>query len=81
MRAVYHAQLPLTTTSAHPRSEELVEMSRVLDANHAVLKAVHRDLLRLKKADAKLGREGMSAEQALRADRAARKVSQTPLGN
>jgi len=50
MRAVYHAQLPLTTTSEHPRAEELVEMSRVLDANHSVLDAVHRDLLRLKKA-------------------------------
>ena len=67
MRAVYHAQLPLTTTSEHPRAEELVEMSRVLDANPSVLDAVHRDLLRLKKADAKLGRPGMSAEQVLRA--------------
>jgi IS5 family transposase len=42
-------------------------MSQALDANLAVLKRVRQDLLRLRKADAKKGREGMSAEQVLRA--------------
>ena len=42
-------------------------MSRALDANLDILKRVRQDLLRLRKADAKRGREGMSAEQVLRA--------------
>lgn len=42
-------------------------MSRALDANLDILKRVLQDLLRLRKADAKRGREGMSAEQVLRA--------------
>ena len=42
-------------------------MSEALDANLAVLKRVRQDLLRRRKADAKKGREGMSAEQVLRA--------------
>jgi IS5 family transposase len=42
-------------------------MSRLLDANQVALKAVHADLLRIRKADAKQGREGMSAEQVVRA--------------
>jgi IS5 family transposase len=42
-------------------------MSRLLDANRVTLKAVHADLLRIHKADAKQGREGMSAEQVVRA--------------
>jgi hypothetical protein len=42
-------------------------MSRSLDANLDVLKPVRQDLLRARKADAKKGREGMSAEQVLRA--------------
>jgi transposase, IS5 family len=42
-------------------------MSRALDANLGVLKRVRNDLLRPRKADAKKGREGMSAEQVLRA--------------
>ena len=67
MRDLYHAQLPLTAKSDHPRAEELVVMSEALDANLAVLKRVRQDLLRRRKADAKKGREGMSAEQVLRA--------------
>ena len=67
MRDLYHAQLPLTAKSSHPRAEELVVMSQALDANLAVLKRVRQDLLRRRKADAKKGREGMSAEQVLRA--------------
>ena len=42
-------------------------MSRLLDANRVALKAVHADLLRIRKADAKRGRKGMSAEQVVRA--------------
>jgi hypothetical protein len=67
MRDLYHAQLPLTAKSAHPRAEELAVMSQALDANLDVLKRVRQDLLRQRKADAKKGREGMSAEQVLRA--------------
>lgn len=67
MRHVYHAQLPLASRSSHPRAAELIEMSRLLDVNRVVLKAVHADLLRIRKADAKRGRKGMSAEQAVRA--------------
>jgi IS5 family transposase len=67
MRDLYHAQLSLTAKSTHPRAEELRMMSRALDANLDILKRVRQDLLRLRKADAKRGREGMSAEQVLRA--------------
>lgn len=67
MRQVYHAQLPLACRSNHPRSAELTEMSRLLDANRVALKAVQADLLRIRKADAKRGRKGMSAEQVVRA--------------
>lgn len=67
MRDLYHAQLSLTSKSTHPRAEELAVMSRALDANLGILKRVRHDLLRLRKADAKRGREGMSAEQVLRA--------------
>ena len=67
MRDLYHAQLSLTSKSTHPRAAELVAMSGVLDANLDVLKQVRKDLLRLRKANAKKGREGMSAEQVVRA--------------
>ena len=67
MRNLYHAQLPLTSESSHPGAEELVAMSRALDANLGVLKRVRQDLLRKQKADARKGREGMSAEQVVRA--------------
>jgi transposase, IS5 family len=42
-------------------------MSRLLDENRGALKAVHADLLRVRKADAKRGRKGMTAEQVVRA--------------
>lgn len=42
-------------------------MSRLLDTNQVGLKAVHADLLRIRRADAKQGREGMSADQVARA--------------
>ncbi len=67
MRDLYHAQLSLTAKSTHPRAEELAVMSQALDANLDVLKRVRQDLLRQRRADAKKGREGMSAEQVLRA--------------
>jgi IS5 family transposase len=67
MRDLYHAQLSLTSQSNHPRAEELAVMSQALDANLDILNRVRQDLLRPRKADAKKGREGMSAEQVLRA--------------
>src|SRR5260370_38749822 len=67
MRQTYHAQLPLTSTNSHPRAAELVAMSAALDANAFVLRGVHADLLRLREASARQGREGMTAEQGLRA--------------
>jgi IS5 family transposase len=67
MRRTYHAQLPLTSTNPHPRAAELCAMSAALDANVGVLRRVHADLLRQRKADAKQGREGMTAEQVVRA--------------
>jgi len=69
MRRTYHKQLPLQPSEAqHPRAAELAMMSAVLDANTNVLSAVRNDLLRVGgKVSAKEGREGMSAEQALRA--------------
>jgi IS5 family transposase len=67
MRRTYHAQLPLTSVSAHTRAAELCVMSAVLDANPGVLGRVQADLLRQRKADARRGREGMTAEQVVRA--------------
>jgi transposase, IS5 family len=67
MRRSYHAQLPLTPTSSHPRSAELCAMSGALDANLGVLQRVRADLLRKRKARATDGREGMTAEQVVRA--------------
>lgn len=67
MRRTYHAQLPLALSNPHPRAAELCVMSAVLDGNPDVLRRVHADLLRVRKADAKTGREGMTAEQVVRA--------------
>ena len=67
MRRIYHAQLPLTSTNSHPRSAELCVMSSALDANVGVLQRVRADLLRQRKARATDGREGMTAEQVVRA--------------
>ncbi len=67
MRKTYHAQLPLTSANPHPRAAELCEMSALLDASVGVLRRVQADLLRQRKADAKRGREGMTAEQVVRA--------------
>lgn len=69
MRRLYHEQLPLQASEArHPRAAELVKMSEALDATMGMLATVRRDLLkRGGKVSAKDGREGMSAEQVLRA--------------
>jgi IS5 family transposase len=67
MRKTYHAQLALTSVNEHARPAELREMSAALDANAGVLRRVHADLLQQRKANAKLGREGMTAEQVVRA--------------
>ncbi len=68
MRRLYHEQLPLPPSEArHPRAAELVEMSRVLDASTVPLAAIQRDLTRGRKVSTKKGREGLSAEQVLRA--------------
>lgn len=66
MRRAYHPQLALTATNDHARAAELCAMSAALDANLAVLQRVKHDLLRVRKADAKQGREGMTAEQVVR---------------
>jgi IS5 family transposase len=67
MRQVYHSQLPLAARSDHPRGAELAMMSLVLDANRSALTAVHADLLKVRCADAKRGRQGLTAEQVARA--------------
>ncbi len=68
MRRLYHDQLPLTVAEArHPRAAELLEMSRVLDATTLPLDAIRRDLTGGRKVSVNKGREGLSAEQVLRA--------------
>jgi transposase, IS5 family len=68
MRRLYHDQLPLCPSEAqHPRAAELAEMSRLLDAVPHVLGAVRQDLAGRRKVSVKKGREGLSAEQVLRA--------------
>lgn len=68
MRRTYHEQLPLSAGEArHPRAAELREMSRALDTMVLDLEGVRDDLIRGRNVDAKRGREGLSAEQVLRA--------------
>jgi IS5 family transposase len=69
MRRPYHDQLPLAARGAHhPRAAELQEMGRILDAMTGELAMVCQDLVsRGRRADPNRGREGMTAEQALRA--------------
>jgi transposase, IS5 family len=67
MRRLYHEQLPLCPTGGtHPKAAELAEMSRVLDTMGATLHAVRRDLVG-RVVSVRRGREGLSAEQVLRA--------------
>ena len=68
MRRLYHDQLPLSPGVAeHPRAAELLEMSRVLDAATLPLAAIQHDLAGRRKVSVKKGREGLSAEQVMRA--------------
>jgi IS5 family transposase len=68
MRALYHDQLPLSPGMAeHPRAAELMEMSRVLDAASLPLVAIRHDLAGRRSVSLKKGREGLSAEQVMRA--------------
>ena len=67
MRRLYHDQLPLVASGGqHPRSAELAEMSRLLDAMEAPLVAIRHDLAGRRKVSVKKGREGLSSEQVLR---------------
>ena len=52
-----------TTVSNKPIARELEEISKIIDANPAVLDLVYQDLVRAKRNDT--GREGMTAEQVL----------------
>ena len=66
MRRLYHNQLPFCPSDgAHPRAAELAEMSRLLDAMSATLVLARQDLAG--RRSVKKGREGLSAEQVLRA--------------
>jgi IS5 family transposase len=69
MRRAYHDQLPLNASGAnHPRAAELLKMGRLLDAMPGELALVCQDLVGSgRKTDSNRGREGMTAEQVLRA--------------
>lgn len=70
MRKIVHDQLHLVpSTIAHIHARELREMSAILDALPALAELVHADLSRRgsKQIDTTRGRDGMTAEQVLRA--------------
>ena len=70
MRQIVHDQLRLTPVPiAHVHARELQTMSATLDALPEVVKWVHDDLIRRagKRIDPRKGRQGMTAEQVLRA--------------
>ena len=70
MRPIVRQQLPLVQVPiAHAHAHELAKMSEVLDQLPDAAAWVHTDLIRRgdKQADPKRGRDGMSAEQVLRA--------------
>src|SRR6266542_859056 len=70
MRMIVHQQLNLVPASiAHAHARELDQMSAVLDAMPEVVRWVRDDLLRrtAKRIDPNKGREGLTAEQVLRA--------------
>jgi transposase, IS5 family len=67
MRRLYHDQLPLGASDGqHPRSAELAEMSRLLDAMETPLRAIRHDLVGSHSVSVKKGREGLSSDQVLR---------------
>ena len=57
------------TAIAHPHARELLQMSRVLDQLHGAVERIHADVLcrETRTALPQKGREGMTAEQILRA--------------
>ena len=66
MRRIFHRQRTLFhVMPRNPIGRELAAVSDILDANPHVLAMVHRDLVGTARADH--GREGMTAEQVLRA--------------
>jgi IS5 family transposase len=70
MRRIVHQQLHLVPASiAHAHARELEQMSAVLDAMPEVVRWVRDDLIRrpAKRIDPNKGREGLTAEQVLRA--------------
>lgn len=70
MRRILPDQLVLVPAfHSHPHARELRAMSRILDEHPQVAKWVHDDLIGRegRQVSAKRGREGMSAEQVLRA--------------
>src|SRR5258705_13342950 len=70
MRRILPDQLVLVPAfHSHAHSRELRTMSRILDEHPEMAKWVHDDLVGCKgrKISARRGREGMSAEQVLRA--------------
>jgi IS5 family transposase len=71
MRRTVHDQLHLVpTVIAHVHARELVQINAVLEQLHGAVDLVHADLVRRpdgRKVDANKGREGMTAEQVLRA--------------
>lgn len=70
MRRILPDQLVLVPAfHGHPHARELHAMSRILDEHPELAKWVHDDLIGRKgrKLSARRGREGMSAEQVLRA--------------
>lgn len=70
MRMTVHRQLRLVPIAAdHPHAHELALMSAILDADSALVRWVRDDLLRrgAKRIDPTKGRDGMTAEQVVRA--------------
>jgi hypothetical protein len=70
MRQVLAKQMSLVPVPiAHPRARELTKMSEILDEMPELLTPVHADLLGRggKPVDPRKGRDGMTAEQVLRA--------------
>jgi IS5 family transposase len=67
MRVPYHKQLPLTPPAiAHVHAQELTAISALLDDLPEAVSLVHKDLTP-RGVSRKKGREGMTAEQVLRA--------------
>lgn len=70
MRRIVHEQMHLVPAPiAHAHARELEQMSAILDAMPEVMKWVREDLIRraAKRIDPNKGREGLTAEQVLRA--------------